>query len=923
MLSIAAFFRRRFKAIHKLISLVVITCLVTQLGVGAFKPVKATNSEPTWAGRLPDWANDPQYGRPRAADYQNAAPQLRNASPLEQYQYLTPQLPEDLWDILADTIFDAPPTILENYPLPPATLPQDANLVAQTYNIFLPIIPAPAEPVWGTKPVFDLLLPDPVALANELNFNATQIAIIASAITAETQARAILDAQANLIINDPDLTLAQKQAAIAAMNYNGQLLDILADTDTILRNQLNPNAYNALISWVENNFQEQRQLIQNLRLQQGQNINSSCFEGIVYATTSTYFDNSVDLPDQYLKFANRGLPTIPGYESPPYAVGLEYNGVVTSSIIITDVGPWNHDDNYWRLPTDPIQPRRIFTDLPLGKPEAEAAYFDGYNGGLNQFNQIVGNPAGINISQPVAVYLGFPGGLDLVTVTYDWDCDAPSRVNRTLGLDTFTTYVAQDVNPVTGNQFYWSRDFLIPGTGLNVDMPRYYNGQNRKVGLFGLGWSTIYDTHLKFYANGVIEVRYPDGHRGYFTPDGTGNYVTEPGVFERFSSNSSGFVLETIDKVFYHFDSTGKLLAISDNNNNQITLNYAGNQLVSLTDTVGRTISFSYTNGFISQIEDPLGRIYHYTYSGNHLMGFVDANNGNTTYGYDVTGGWLTRVTDPDGVVFVENTYDPEGRVISQMDANALRMRALGLVAPPTTFTYDAANNRAIQTDANGKQTIYYYDEQFRLVKEEDALGYFITYTYDSNDNMISKTDKRGNTWHYTYDSRGNMITKTDPIDNYSSIYYSSDVTTYAYDSNNNLIRTVDALGNETLYQYDSNNNMIRITEPNGAETVSVYSSSGQLLSIRDALGRVTTYQYDNRGNRTKVIDALSNETTFTYDNAGNMLSRTDAEGRTTYFEYDGNNNLIKMTDALGHETIFEYKSKNWRMRMIDRRGYK
>jgi len=36
------------------------------------------------------------------------------------------------------------------------------------------------------------------------------------------------------------------------------------------------------------------------------------------------------------------------------------------------------DDNYWAGPKSP-RPRRMFTDLPVGMPEAQAAFQNGYN----------------------------------------------------------------------------------------------------------------------------------------------------------------------------------------------------------------------------------------------------------------------------------------------------------------------------------------------------------------------------------------------------------------------------------------------------------------------------------------------------------------------------------------------------------------
>ncbi|MEV4757607.1 hypothetical protein AB0J86_21185 [Micromonospora sp. NPDC049559] len=57
-------------------------------------------------------------------------------------------------------------------------------------------------------------------------------------------------------------------------------------------------------------------------------------------------------------------------------------------------GPWNLRDDYWNPPTV----RETFADLPQGKPEAQAAYQDGYNGGKNDRGSTVANPAGIDLA---------------------------------------------------------------------------------------------------------------------------------------------------------------------------------------------------------------------------------------------------------------------------------------------------------------------------------------------------------------------------------------------------------------------------------------------------------------------------------------------------------------------------------------------
>lgn len=88
---------------------------------------------------------------------------------------------------------------------------------------------------------------------------------------------------------------------------------------------------------------------------------------------------------------------------------------------VWDVGPWNTRDDYWNAaPT-----RQEWRDLPLGLPEAQAAYERKYNGGRDQFGRRVANPAGIDLADGL-----FWDALGLrnnawVTVDYLWTGTAP------------------------------------------------------------------------------------------------------------------------------------------------------------------------------------------------------------------------------------------------------------------------------------------------------------------------------------------------------------------------------------------------------------------------------------------------------------------------------------------------------------------
>ncbi|MFD9965618.1 hypothetical protein [Amycolatopsis sp. NPDC058986] len=96
---------------------------------------------------------------------------------------------------------------------------------------------------------------------------------------------------------------------------------------------------------------------------------------------------------------------------------------------VWEVGPWNEQDDYW----NPSSTRQKFKDLPQGKPEAQAAYQDNYNGGKSGLGYKVQNPAGIDLADGV-----FWDGLKMsdngwVNVTYLWTGSGPTGVVTTAG----------------------------------------------------------------------------------------------------------------------------------------------------------------------------------------------------------------------------------------------------------------------------------------------------------------------------------------------------------------------------------------------------------------------------------------------------------------------------------------------------------
>jgi len=132
-------------------------------------------------------------------------------------------------------------------------------------------------------------------------------------------------------------------------------------------------------------------------------------EGLVGGTTS---NGHVIQPNDHFAAlpCACALSSMDGHE---FQVKIDYNG--QSAIApIWDTGPWNINDNYW----DPA-PSRTWSGIPQGVPEAAAAYFNKYNGGMDGKGRQVQIPAGIDLGDGTFNDLGLTES-DWVTVTFLW-----------------------------------------------------------------------------------------------------------------------------------------------------------------------------------------------------------------------------------------------------------------------------------------------------------------------------------------------------------------------------------------------------------------------------------------------------------------------------------------------------------------------
>ena len=383
--------------------------------------------------------------------------------------------------------------------------------------------------------------------------------------------------------------------------------------------------------------------------------------------------------------------------------------------------------------------------------------------------------------------------------------------------------------------------------------------------------------------------------------------------------------------VYYHYDSAQRLVGISNNGGERIdyVLDNAGNRLSETITDNASTLRYSATQAYdeLSRVMDIIGaegQTTHIDYDVNdnpivetnprshstqhsvdpldRLTHSTDPEGGTTAFGYDHQDR-LTTVTDANGNT-TSYSYDAFDN-ITQIDSPDTGI---------TTLTYDDAGNAITRTDARGVSATYTYDALNRITGvrySTEANGLSdedITYHYDdpATDHygigrLTHRSDSSGTT-HYRYDHRGNLIEKhvtlTGALD--------TDITTYSYNTADQLVAYRDPNGHRIAYQYDHLGRVSGITHDDNGQSVTLvsdihYAPFGPATHLTYGNGIVTTFTY-NRDYRLTQLQANGRDATplqdvqFSYDPSGNIIQKASET-----LGYDPLDRLSLATGDYGH----------------------
>lgn len=465
------------------------------------------------------------------------------------------------------------------------------------------------------------------------------------------------------------------------------------------------------------------------------------------------------------------------------------------------------------------------------------------------------------------------------------------------------------------------------------------------------------------YTRGTLETSYEDGNGGIWTDLYHGsvlrNRIDPLGNVSSFTYDAKLRLTDAADGRGNHtkmtYDARGNLKTRTEGPLTQAWTYNADNTIDTYTDGRGATTTYSYDTkqrlseesgpagkqsftyddlGNVKTATSPRGKVTRFDYdTKGNLESQTTPAGAKTTYTYDAAGRQLT-VTDPRGNVegadpakyTTTNTYNPAGLLETVTDP----------ADHVTTYKYDEYGNQKKITDPAGRVTEYEYDTFNRVTKATTPGGVTLT-DYDNVGNVESVTDPSGAKTTYKYDAANRLSATTSPRGNVEGADPAKYTTTYGYDDNGNLTKTVDPAGAPTTTKYDALNRPTLVTDPLKGVTETKYDDNGNvtevidplknstyltykpndlLETVKNPLGKITRYGYDADGNRASVTSPLGHKQSWTYDADGRLETEVDARGNepgagpakfTTTYKYDVAGNIKLVTDPLGHTQKFEY----------------
>jgi RHS repeat-associated protein len=529
---------------------------------------------------------------------------------------------------------------------------------------------------------------------------------------------------------------------------------------------------------------------------------------------------------------------------------------------------------------------------------------------------------------PYVVQVQAPAGGSWLTITRK-EVQASAPVPNTFGAPfpwQGSLPVPNGVVNIWNGNLHLGLSLFSWGGQAGVAFGLFYNAQDTRQGVLGVGWRHSYEASLEFAPDHnppLVIVNEPDGRRLAFAQQPDESYVPMRGVYSQLRHKNGQYELVRPSQVRWVFDSTGRLVAIRDLHNQGVSLSYdSAGRLAQITDSVGRSATLSYyqptdvapgTNehvpqvwvGKLKSIRDAIGREWRFAYYPQPGLPTIDE--------YAL----LAQVIFPD--LAFDGTVEAPGKgykfVYSDGKLSLWRDRE----GYSTSYSYQGVrctSHQYLGRSGGGNQMIMAcpvvtLDERnmlggtgrvFCLSQGETTKG---CYRYDALGRLVSVSDALGRTTQMGWNGLFQLSWVRSP---------SGAVSSFCWDERGNLTRTEDPLGNWVELEWNALNRLSKVRDaltPAGRyRMIYEHNPTGDLVQAMALAGEGANAFYAN--------------TLYVWDVArGLLLEAWDAEGhRTQKRLYDSWGYLQQVQDALGRGgEVLQRNALGWTERVRNARG--
>ncbi len=492
---------------------------------------------------------------------------------------------------------------------------------------------------------------------------------------------------------------------------------------------------------------------------------------------------------------------------------------------------------------------------------------------------------------------GLDGGRDEVTF------DDPSAV----GLPLSSGWANDPVATATGHLAEVEVDLPLPDEFGPLRCARVYSSRFRRPGSFGRGWSSWLDAGIE-PGDGGVTLTFPDGRRVPFV-EVAGRLSATTACRADVERGADGYTVRFPNGDRWQLDADGRITSVRTTAGTIAFDRDADGEVVALRHDGGREVRVDRLGGRVTALRSSDGRAVTYGYDPDGDLVSVEGPEGRRTFelGED---GLILAALDADGVLLFRNTYDDEGRVLTQVSPFG-RTTRFSYLRPGVTIVDDADG---------GPRTTFVHDDAGRLVGVIDADGAHQTTRYDAAGNPIASMDRDGGVTTRLFDDAGRPIRTEAPDGGVTELGYdhlgrvtrrigpdgASVELAYEGDARD-PVRATDPLGGVTTCELDERGRTIAITDPDGVTTRLERDADGQVVALVAGDGARSTVTLDEAGRVVAATGPDGATTTIVRDDLGRITARTTPDGATTRWERSGAGRVTGITSPRGATTALRY----------------